>query len=154
MVLFASRESLWVPTVYFAWLFGHSRATFLLTGLILIFLFYFFASSSRFTNLTETGEATAQNCLSQYAWKLDLAVDQYFSQPSRFLVAEPKTQPDRRKVEQLFQKYKESDRERNNDYILVNGMIRLLEDLRLKPDSIRILILAWKCEAKTQCEFR
>jgi DCN1-like protein 1/2 len=109
---------------------------------------------SRFVHLTETGELTAQNCLSQCGWKIDLAVDNYFSHPSRFQVAEARTQADRKKIDQLFQKYKEYDRERNGDLILVKGIIRLLEELRLPPDSIRILILAWKCEAKAQCEFR
>ena len=33
------------------------------------------------------------------------------------------------------------------------GVIRLLEDLHLDPGSRLVLLLAWKCEAATQCEF-
>ncbi|OQV24426.1 DCN1-like protein [Hypsibius exemplaris] len=107
----------------------------------------------QFTSLTESGDATAQNCLTQNGWKLDRAVDAYYTNPSQFLVAEAKSQPDRRKIESIFQKYKELDRERNAEFILFNGMVRLLEDLRLPVESVRVLILAWKCEAKVQCEF-
>ncbi|GAU93961.1 hypothetical protein RvY_05812 [Ramazzottius varieornatus] len=108
----------------------------------------------QFIDLTETGETTAINCLTQFNWHVERAADAYFTNPRRYAATtEVKSSVDRKKIEQLFQKYKEIDRERNEERILVNGMIRLLEDLRLAPDSIRVLILAWKCEAKTQCEF-
>ena len=32
-------------------------------------------------------------------------------------------------------------------------MIQLLQDLHLDPGSRLVLLLAWKCEAATQCEF-
>ena len=37
--------------------------------------------------------------------------------------------------------------------ILVGGVMRLLEDLELSPDSRLVLILAWKLKAAAQCEF-
>lgn len=37
--------------------------------------------------------------------------------------------------------------------ILVDGVMRLLDDLDLPPDSRLVLILAWKLRAATQCEF-
>ncbi|XP_055332777.1 DCN1-like protein 2 [Paramacrobiotus metropolitanus] len=107
----------------------------------------------QFLQLTETGEATAQNCLIQYNWRLENAVDAYFTNPSRFFMAEKKPVADRKKIDALFHKYKEVDRDRGEERILVNGMIKLLGDLGLRPDDIKTLILAWKCEAKTQCEF-
>ena len=39
------------------------------------------------------------------------------------------------------------------DKIGMEGVIRLLEDLHLDPGSRLVLLLAWKCEAQTQCEF-
>lgn len=39
------------------------------------------------------------------------------------------------------------------DKITVEGVERLLADLELAPDSILVLILAWKCRASNQCEF-
>lgn len=37
--------------------------------------------------------------------------------------------------------------------INVEGVMRLLEELILPPDSILVLIIAWKCQAAVQCEF-
>jgi len=31
--------------------------------------------------------------------------------------------------------------------------MRLLDELKLSPDSILVLIIAWKCQAAAQCEF-
>lgn len=81
-------------------------------------------------------------------------MDAYFTNPSRFVTAERKSSVDRKKIETLFQKYKEFDRDWNEERILTNGMVKLLEDLRLSPEDIRTLVLAWNCEAKIQCEFR
>lgn len=33
------------------------------------------------------------------------------------------------------------------------GIYRLLQDLKLAPDSRLVLIMAWKMRAATQCEF-
>lgn len=37
--------------------------------------------------------------------------------------------------------------------INAEGVMRLLDDLKLPPDSILVLIIAWKCQAVAQCEF-
>jgi len=37
--------------------------------------------------------------------------------------------------------------------INVEGVMRLLDELKLPPDSILVLIIAWKCQAAAQCEF-
>ena len=37
--------------------------------------------------------------------------------------------------------------------ILVDGVMKLLDDLELPPDSRLVLLLAWKLKAATQCEF-
>lgn len=34
-----------------------------------------------------------------------------------------------------------------------NGMIKLLGDLKIQPENISALILAWKFGAEVQCEF-
>jgi len=33
------------------------------------------------------------------------------------------------------------------------GTLRLLQDLKLQPDSRLVLIMVWKMRAATQCEF-
>lgn len=42
---------------------------------------------------------------------------------------------------------------RDKDKITFEGIEKLLVDLDLNPDSILVLILAWKCRAAYQCEF-
>lgn len=37
--------------------------------------------------------------------------------------------------------------------MLADGIYRLLQDLKLTPDSRLVLIMAWKMRAATQCEF-
>ena len=40
-----------------------------------------------------------------------------------------------------------------DDKILADGMMRFLDDLSLNPESIVVLLLAWRFKAATQCEF-
>lgn len=40
-----------------------------------------------------------------------------------------------------------------DDKISIEGVEKLLADLKLEADSILVLIFAWKCRAATQCEF-
>lgn len=42
---------------------------------------------------------------------------------------------------------------RDKDKITFEGIEKLLVDLDLNPDSILVLILAWRCKAAYQCEF-
>ena len=37
--------------------------------------------------------------------------------------------------------------------ISMEGVVRLLEDLQLSPDSKLVLLMAWKFQAAAQCEF-
>lgn len=37
--------------------------------------------------------------------------------------------------------------------ITADGIMRLLDDIELSPDSMLVLILAWRFRAATQCEF-
>lgn len=68
-------------------------------------------------------------------WKLDLASDNYFANPQLYY-----RELDIKKVEQLFNKYRDA----NVDRVLPNGIIKFLEDLNLSPESRLVLILAFK----------
>lgn len=98
---------------------------------------------------TQTSESTAIYCLSQNDWKLDLASDNYFQNPDAYK-DNIKASVDRKKLEQLFNKYRD---QQENDKITVDGVMKFLEDLNLSPESILVLIIAWKCKAAVQCEF-
>lgn len=59
----------------------------------------------QFIVFTETNEKTAIQCLSLHDWKLDVASDSYFQNPERFYT-EPKSTVDKRRLTQLFERYK------------------------------------------------
>jgi len=58
-----------------------------------------------FVAVAGTDEHTAANCLSQNDWRLDLSTDNYFQDPLRYLVETPRAAVDRKRLEQLFNKY-------------------------------------------------
>lgn len=63
----------------------------------------------RFVSLTQTGEQTAIYCLSQHDWKLELASDAYFQNPEiywRESMSKVTASADRKKIDQLFNKYR------------------------------------------------
>lgn len=101
---------------------------------------------------TQTSENTAIFCLSQNDWKLDLASDNYFQNPDAYSrsLDQGRNAVDRKKIEQLFSKYRD---QQEVDKITVDGVMKFLEDLNLSAESILVLIIAWKCKAAVQCEF-
>lgn len=103
----------------------------------------------KFIAFTQTGESTAIYCLSQNDWKLDLASDNFFQNPDVYF-KESKNNFDRKKLDQLFTKYRDPA---EPDKITADGIMRFLDDLNLPPDSKQVLIIAWKFKAAAQCEF-
>ncbi|XP_026467039.1 DCN1-like protein isoform X1 [Ctenocephalides felis] len=103
----------------------------------------------KFIQLTQTSENTAIYCLTHNDWKLDIASDNYFQNPDAYY-KEPKVVIDRKKLEALFQRYRDPI---ENDKISADGIMKFLDDLCLSPESKLVLIIAWKFKAETQCEF-
>ncbi|KXJ24907.1 DCN1-like protein 2 [Exaiptasia diaphana] len=103
----------------------------------------------QFVLCTETNERTAIACLNQHDWRLDVASDNYFQNPDRYY-SESKVAVDKKRLAHLFDRYKDRDDE---DKILAEGIGHFLEDLHLDPASLKVLIIAWKFKAATQCEF-
>lgn len=103
----------------------------------------------QFISFTNTGEKTAIYCLQQNDWKLDLASDRYFQSPE-YYHRDARPSVDRKKLEHLYSKYRDPN---EPEKITVDGVMRLLDDLSLSPDSRLVLVLAWKLKAATQCEF-
>lgn len=104
----------------------------------------------QFITITGTDEHTALNCLTQNEWRLDISTDNFYQEPLRYLVDPPKPSVDKKKLDQLFNKYRNSLEE---DKMLAEGVSRFCEEAGLDPYSITVLILAWKFKAATQCEF-
>ncbi|KAK2171406.1 hypothetical protein NP493_1071g00043 [Ridgeia piscesae] len=104
----------------------------------------------QFVAFTQASEKTSIACLSAHEWKLDIAADNYFQFPERYNKDSSRQTVDRRRIDQLFNKYKDPHDE---DKITAEGMMRFLSDLNLNPESLVVLVLAWKFHAATQCEF-
>ena len=60
----------------------------------------------QFVAITGTDEHTAISCLSQNEWRLDMATDNFYQDPVRYFVEPPKATVDRKKVDQLFNRYR------------------------------------------------
>ena len=57
---------------------------------------------------------------------------------------------DRKKLETLYSNYQDL---KDADRITVDGMVRFLGDVQVDPSSKSCLLLVWKLQAKTPCEF-
>ena len=55
---------------------------------------------------TQSSEKTAVSCLSQNDWKLDVATDNFFQNPELYIRESVKGSLDRKKLEQLYSRYK------------------------------------------------
>lgn len=108
---------------------------------------------------TQAPDKIAITCLTAHDWRLEVACDAYFSNPDQYArgASDDRSSPssssssvDKKKLDGWFNKYRDTN---DQNRITAEGMIRFIQDLGLAPDSRLVLVLAWKLNAQTQCEF-
>ncbi|CAI7997144.1 DCN1-like protein 1 [Geodia barretti] len=108
------------------------------------------AKVRHFMAVTGSDDHTAINCLTQNDWRLDMATDNFYQDPLKYFVEPPRAPVDKKKIDILFNKYRNSLEE---DKMLADGVSRFCDDVGLDPTSLTVLLIAWKFKAATQCEF-
>lgn len=99
---------------------------------------------------TRTTEKTAIQCLSNMNWNLEVACDAYYQNPHIYEVSEG---IDQKSQHAFFLKYANDRLDNEPQRIGPHGVQRFLNDLGLEPTDRLVLIIAWKMQAQTQCEF-
>jgi len=83
---------------------------------------------------TQANEKTCIYCLSKHNWRLEVALDQYFSNPQIYYQPESRSSSagsvDKKKVQALFDKYKDPSEPKK---IGLDGVEKLCLDLELDP---------------------
>ncbi|CAG8579560.1 5_t:CDS:10, partial [Acaulospora colombiana] len=93
--------------------------------------------------------------LKECNWNVEVAVDAFFNdQPSTWRAfggsSQGSVNTDAYKLNQIFSKYKDKD----EDAILVDGMLEYCNDLHVAPEDVVLLVIAWNLEAERMCEFK
>uniref|UniRef100_A0A8C5XN79 DCN1-like protein n=1 Tax=Microcebus murinus TaxID=30608 RepID=A0A8C5XN79_MICMU len=83
-----------------------------------------------FMIFTQSSEKTAVSCLSQNDWKLDVATDNFFQNPELYIRESVKGSLDRKKLEQLYNRYKDPQDENK---IGIDGIQQFWDDLTNSP---------------------
>lgn len=107
---------------------------------------------SQFCGITGASSRVATDCLQIADWKVEVAIDYFFSSGLNYADASNRsTQPrvDRAAIEQFFLQYKDED----NDAILVDGIVSLCSDLGVEPEDVVLLVLSFHLNAASMGEY-
>ncbi|CAD5229214.1 unnamed protein product [Bursaphelenchus okinawaensis] len=107
-----------------------------------------------FIQIANCDEPVALKCLNNSDWNVERGLDIFYQTPS---LQESSSGSDVRKLDAMFYQYANDKEDLKQagveNKIGPNGMLRLLNDLNIDPSALEALVLAWKMNAETQCEF-
>ncbi|XP_025864602.2 LOW QUALITY PROTEIN: DCN1-like protein 2, partial [Vulpes vulpes] len=109
-----------------------------------------FRTGPQFLVFPRAGHRSALCCVTQDEWKLGVATDRFLRKLDLFLKEPMRDAVDKKKLEQLYNRYKDPQDENK---IGIDGIQQFCDDLSLDPASVSVLVIAWKFKAATQCEF-
>ncbi|CAB54261.2 Defective in cullin neddylation protein 1 [Caenorhabditis elegans] len=107
----------------------------------------------QFVQWTQVTEAVSLNFLAKANWNIEYAMTLYFDNPNLFAGSTPQPSVDRSNIERLFNQYVDPKDKVGEKRMGPHGINRLLTDLGYEATDRRVLVLAWKFTAQTQCEF-
>jgi len=102
--------------------------------------------AAEFVSITGTSSKEASSFLKKHSWRLDAAIDAYYSGPSASGGAtksssDPATME--RRIVELFNKY----RDRDTDEIAIDGTLKFCEDLDVNPEDVVLLAVAYELKS-------
>lgn len=104
----------------------------------------------QFIAFTNASEKVALVCLKEHDFQTEVAADNYFTNPGKYMRDSP-SEPslDRKKITSLFDKYRDS----SDDCMQPKGVAAFIEDAEVDPTSFECLVMCWKFKAEEQCRF-
>jgi len=102
-----------------------------------------------FTGVTGANPETALFCLERHRWRMDVAVDSYFSNMASYYQAPALPPTDKAKIEAMYRKYKAED----EDEIGMEGVVAMCADLGVDPADPVMASFSWKFAAAVMGEF-
>lgn len=102
----------------------------------------------QFMIFTQSNEKTALNCLQQNDWKLDVATDNFFQNPEIY-VQNLKGTLDRKRLEQLYTRYRGKNTRIQNTHTTIRVFIKVSTGVsptdRIRRNSIIHQSVLWMC---------
>ncbi|TCD63472.1 Scaffold-type E3 ligase [Steccherinum ochraceum] len=105
------------------------------------------AQIQQFCTITSASVRDAKRFLEKYK-RVEIAVDAYYNEPAQAQQASI-PQPSTSKLNALFDKYKDPD----SDEIAIDGTIKLCEDLKVDPEDVVLLSVAYQLKSPKMGEW-
>jgi len=101
--------------------------------------------AAEFVSVTGTSTKEALSFLKKHSWRLNAAIDAYYSRPAASTPGKSSSDPAtmERKIMDLFTKYKDKE----VDEIAIDGTLKFCEDLDVNPEDVILLAVAYELKS-------